>query len=59
MIQFYINSRPIPRAIARHHLEQATSKPAADINKTIRDAISGHEPARRYLAEYGVEIITK
>jgi hypothetical protein len=59
MIQFYINSRPIPRAIARHHLEQATNKPAADLNKTIRAAISGDEPARRYLAAYGVEIVAE
>lgn len=56
MIQFYINSRPTPRAIARHHLEQATQKPQNELDRIIREAISKHPAAINYLGHYGVEI---
>ena len=37
MIQYYINNRPVPRAIARHHLQQA--RPHIDI-KTINSMLT-------------------
>jgi len=57
MIQFYINSRPTPRAVARYNLEQATGRPPQELNKIINEAIQDHEPARRFLAAYGIEVV--
>lgn len=57
MIQFYINSRPVPRAIARHRVQEAN--PAAELSqleKKIREAVSGDPQALAFLRAYGVEI---
>jgi len=56
MIQFYINSRPVPRAIARHRLQESTTATLAQIEKTIREALLGDPQAVAFLRAYGVEI---
>lgn len=56
MIQFYINSRPVPRAIARHRLQESTSAALPQIEKKIREALSGDAQALAFLRAYGVEI---
>lgn len=56
MIQFYVNSRPVPRAIARHHLQQATQKPPKELEGWIKKAITEDPQAIRYLAEYGIQL---
>ena len=58
MIQYYINSRPVPRAIARHHLAQA--RPHIDI-KTINSMLTwakSDAKAAAYCAEFGVSVHT-
>lgn len=55
MIQFYINSRPVPRAIARHHLWLANpSTKQAEIEMQIKAMIYGKLPARKWCEAYGV-----
>jgi hypothetical protein len=56
MIQFYINSRPVPRAIARHRLQESTTAALAQIEKKIKEALSGDPQALQFLRAYGVEI---
>lgn len=56
MIQYYINSRPVPRAIARHHLAQA--RPDLDI-KALNVMLKWHlpsTPAAKQCAAYGVSV---
>jgi len=57
MIQFYINSRPVPRAIARHRIQEAnpTASPQ-QLEKRIRDALAGDPQALQFLRAYGVDI---
>jgi hypothetical protein len=57
MIQFYINSRPVPRAIARHHLQQATQLDPKALEKWIKRAITDDPQAIRFLSEYGVQLL--
>jgi hypothetical protein len=54
MIQFYINSRPVPRAVARHHMTEASSRPEAEIKQLLSCAFTSPEAAR-LLAAYGIE----
>lgn len=57
MIQFYINSRPVPRAIARHHLEQSSpSASPVDIGRLMSAAFRRDPIAVQRLAAYGVEV---
>lgn len=56
MIQFYINSRPVPRAIARHRIQEAHPAALPQIEKKIRDAIAGDPQALQFLRTYGVDI---
>jgi hypothetical protein len=56
MIQYYINSRPVPRAIARHHLAQA--RPHIDL-KMIDSMLTWakNDPkAAAHCAEFGVSV---
>ena len=56
MIQYYINSRPVPRAIARHHLAQA--RPHIDL-KTINSMLTWAKfdaKAAAHCAEFGVSM---
>ena len=57
MIQFYINSRPVPRSIARAHLIKAM--PWADlpaIGELFIKAIKGNTYATNRIAEFGISI---
>lgn len=57
MIQFFINSRPVPRAIARHHLQQANpSRETAELSRIMSKAIGKDAEAVRFLSAYGVEV---
>lgn len=57
MIQFFINSRPVPRAIARHHLQQANpSRETAELSRIMSKAIAKDAEAIRFLSAYGVEV---
>jgi hypothetical protein len=59
MIQFYINSRPVPRAIARNRIEETfVFWTPADVNRMIRGAIVGDLKATKFIAEAGVSIHT-
>lgn len=56
MIQYYINNRPVPRAIARHHLQQA--RPHIDI-KTINSMLTWAQfdkKAAAHCAEFGIHL---
>jgi len=56
MIQYYINNRPVPRAIASHHLQQA--RPHIDI-KTINSMLTWarfDSKAAAHCAEFGVHL---
>lgn len=57
MIQFFINSRPVPRAIARHHLQQATQQNPKTLEIWIKRAITDDPQAIRFLAEYGIALL--
>ena len=57
MIQYYINSRPVPRAIARHHLAQSVMRwdlkaLGAMLNRAARD----DKQAIYWLAGHGVSV---
>jgi len=57
MIQFYINSRPVPRSIARAHLIK--SLPYADlpaIGELFIKAIKGDKYSTNRIAEFGISI---
>lgn len=57
MIQFYVNSRPVPRAIARHRIQEANPNALPQqLEKRIREALSGDPLALAFLRAYGVEI---
>lgn len=57
MIQFFINSRPVPRAIARHRLEEANPRHTPQqIADKIRNALANDKEALRFLGAFGVEI---
>ncbi len=57
MIQFYINSRPVPRAVARHHLEQGNpSRTSAELSGLMSQAVKMDKEAIKFLASYGVSV---
>jgi len=57
MIQFFINSRPVPRAIARHHLGEANpARSIPELSKLVSKAVAGDGEALRFLSCYGVAI---
>lgn len=57
MIQFYINSRPVPRAVARHHIWMADpSKKISFIDFELKKAVSNNLPSVKYCAAYGVSV---
>jgi hypothetical protein len=57
MIQFYINSRPVPRAIARHHLEQSDpSRGSGVIRALMGKALQQQNTAILYLESHGVSV---
>jgi len=57
MIQFYVNSRPVPRAVARHHLEQGNpSRTSAELSGLMSQAVKNDHEAIRFLASYGVSV---
>jgi hypothetical protein len=57
MIQFFINSRPVPRAIARHRLEEANPRHTPEqIAEKIQEALANEPESIRFLGAFGVEI---
>lgn len=57
MIQWYINSRPVPRAIARQRLETALpNRTPTDIQYQMSQAFRKDATAIRLLAECGVHV---
>ena len=55
MIQYYINNRPVPRAIARHHLLDCLPLYWDDeINKLLNKAIKNNLYAIKLCADCGV-----
>lgn len=55
MIQYYINNRPVPRAIARHHLTSALPYDTpADIQRLLSDAVKNEGMALKKCAYFGV-----
>jgi len=56
MIQYYINGRPVPRAIARHHLAQA--RPHIDLNmiNSMLTWAKNDAKAAAHCAEFGVSV---
>lgn len=56
MIQYYINNKPVPRAIARHHLQQARPyAPIALIELMLKHAKTDKQAAAD-CASYGVSV---
>lgn len=59
MIQYYINNRPVPRAIARARLlESLSNKPAAYVLALfdLLSAKSGNSESIKLCAAYGISI---
>jgi hypothetical protein len=56
MIQFYINSRPVPRAIARNHLEQSSSLFHAEIASIMAKAVKNSPEAIKFINAHGVSV---
>lgn len=57
MIQFYINNKPVPRAIARHHLNEGLkTAPITYINSLLSRAAKGDPSAADFCADYGVSV---
>lgn len=57
MIQFFINSRPVPRALARYHLAEANpSRSLEDLSRCMSQAVSNDAAAVKFLEVYGVEV---
>lgn len=60
MIQFYINSRPVPRAIARHHIAEASPQYSlAQVAEMMGAAIHSDWLAVQRLAAVGVFVHKK
>jgi hypothetical protein len=56
MIQYYINNRPVPRAIARHYLAQARPQlPLAFIDSMLTWA-QFDQAASKHCAEFGIHV---
>lgn len=57
MIQFYINSRPVPKALARHRIQEANpQRTIQELEKIFRNAIHEDPQALHFLRAYGVDI---
>ena len=57
MIQWYINSKPVPKAIARVHLENAMPyKTRTDILYQMTQAFRKQSEAITLLADHGVSV---
>lgn len=57
MIQFYINNRPVPRAIARHHLSQARpTMTLSEIDQLLRGAAKNSEIPTMLCANSGISV---
>lgn len=57
MIQYYINNRPVPRAIARHHLQQARPNIRGSyLSKQLLDAAKNDPIAVKFCADFGVSL---
>ena len=55
MIQFYINSRPVPRAVARQHLaEGLRTAPLTYVNSLLNRAARNDPSALDFCSDYGV-----
>ena len=56
MVQYYINGRPVPRAIARHHLAQA--RPHIDLNQinSMLTWAKFDKVSAKHCAEFGVSV---
>ena len=56
MIQWYINSRPVPKAIARVHLENAMPyRTAREIASAMNNAMKNDDFFVKVLANHGVQ----
>ena len=56
MIQYYINSRPVPKAIARHHLAQARPHAPIDLIDLMLKHAKTDKQAAADCAAYGVSV---
>jgi hypothetical protein len=57
MVQWYINSRPVPKAIARVHLENAMPyRTAREINKAMTGALKTEDFFVKVCADHGVSV---
>jgi hypothetical protein len=57
MIQFYINSRPVPRAIARHHLSQSVMRwDSKALGEMLSRAARDDKEAIYWLSGHGVSV---
>lgn len=57
MVQFFINSKPVPRAMARFQLVEANpSRSVAELSGIMSKAVAGDSQAVRFLAVYGVSV---
>ena len=57
MIQYYINSRPVPRAIARHHLTQSVTRwDLKALGELLNRAARNDKNAADWLAGHGVSV---
>jgi hypothetical protein len=56
MIQYYINNRPVPKAIARHHLQQAQPNINPKIINWVINWAASDDKAAAHCAAYGVHI---
>ena len=56
MIQYYINNRPVPRAIARHHLTQARPNVSAAIIDSMLTWARFDSKAAAHCAEFGIHL---
>ena len=57
MIQYYINNRPVPRAIARHHLNDGLkTAPLSYVNSLLTRAAKNDPSAVDFCADFGVSV---
>lgn len=57
MIQWYINSKPVPKAIARVHLENGMPyRTARETGLAMTGALKNEEFFKKVCADYGVSV---
>jgi hypothetical protein len=57
MIQYYINNRPVPRAIARQRLEQGNpSWTPSQISDALQRAVNNDKHAAALIGQSGISI---